>query len=315
MLDFKYLSPDASLAALATQGEFTLRFSFPKHYNDPYELFLLPDGELDNVEEKAFYEFLLRELPQAPVTCFSRRPESVVMWAHYCQLGSGVCLAIDEEALLAEIDSAYLEDVAYSDAPARVAVSKVKYVCATKKNRHTLSLLASANRAAYLTKRSDWSYECERRMIVPSDAVVETNGMLFAHFSSRCLRYVIVGPKATEATSDHVKVWADKSGVDFVEMHYSRRRHDPFFTSNGKTLDWVHDHFEASAFACNECHEPLKEKATLCEWCQISEGEKQFTARSNQTVLFLLFGVMEGIPLMLEGLKPRGRQHANRDDA
>jgi hypothetical protein len=314
MLDFKYLSPGAAHAAFATQGEFTLRFNFPKHFNDPYELFLLPDAELNSIEEKAFYEFLLRELPQAPVTCFSRRPESVVMWAHYCELSSGVCLAIDEEALLSEIDSAFIGDVVYSNDPARIAAHDIRFVCATKKNRHTLFLLASANRAAYLTKRSDWSYECERRMIVPNDVVVETNGMLLATFPSHCLKYLIVGSRATKETRDLTRKWASKSGIEIVEMRYSRRLHDPFFISNGKTLKWIDDRFETSVFACGKCQEPLINKADLCEWCQISEGEKQFAARSNQTMLFLAFGAMNGIPLMIDGLQPRGRLHSQRED-
>jgi hypothetical protein len=289
-----------------------LRFGLPKDYNDPYELFLLPDGELDGVEERAFYEFFLRNLPQVPVTCFSRRPDSVVMWAHYCQLGSGVCLAIDEEAILSEVDLAYLEDVVYSDEPARVATSLVARACTTKKLRHTESVLASANLAAYLTKRRDWAYERECRMIVLPDAVFQKNNMLLARFTAHCLKYVIVGPKATKETSDHVKRWADKSGVDLLEMQCSRRRHDPFFTADNRTFEWASDRFEASPFRCAVCREPLVKQLSLCEWCQITEGEKRAAGQRNAMVLALHLGVMKGVPFALEGLELRGKRHTQR---
>jgi hypothetical protein len=103
MLIFKYLSPDAVDKVCADANELSIRFGLPKAYNDPYELLLQPDSPLENKERRAFYAYFLGKVIEAPVACFSRRPDSVVMWAHYGRESTGICLGFDEEALVNEL--------------------------------------------------------------------------------------------------------------------------------------------------------------------------------------------------------------------
>jgi hypothetical protein len=75
------------------------KFSFPKDYNDPYELFLTINFE-DDPEVIAFYNEIVREIHQLPTTCFSNSPIVTPMWAHYAHNSKGFVIEIDEDKLL-----------------------------------------------------------------------------------------------------------------------------------------------------------------------------------------------------------------------
>jgi hypothetical protein len=118
MLLFKYLGPTAVAKVLPGGSHINIRFGLPKAYNDPYELFLQTDGDLGSDALRAFYEHMLGHIPQLPVTCFSRVPDCVPMWAHYAREHSGICLGFDEEELANRFPVAYIGDVDYSDSSA-----------------------------------------------------------------------------------------------------------------------------------------------------------------------------------------------------
>ncbi len=313
MLLFKYFGPPATKSSFRNHGEFTLRFNLPQSYNDPYELFLLPDEPLAADEERAYYENFLKQLPQAPVTCFSRRPESIVMWAHYGQLSTGVCLVLNEDSLFAEIDGGFMEDVEYSDEPAVISADAISHACTTKKNRHTLFLLASANRAAYFRKRTSWSYEEERRLVVPHSGVEDIDGIMLGKYSSKCLEKVIIGANASEDVRDVVTTWAENSNVETLQMHYSRRLANPFFRSQSETLFWLNSEFKVQKHCCQECFEPLDTSNRTCRWCELSEAALADSMNSIATVAYINAGVMEGIQLDFEGLAPRGRKFLEKE--
>ena len=275
MILFKYLSPEAVTKVLGMPKNVSLRFNLPSHYNDPYELFLVPDEPLDSMEERAYFEFFLNEKPQAPVTCFSRRPESVVMWAHYCRDAAGICLAVCEEKLVDQFYIAYIHNVEYSDEPARIPVGVIRFAVGTKKSRHTQRVLEIANRAAYFSKRSDWSYEQERRLVVPNDSVKDINGILLANLPSECITAVITGPNTSDELFGICQTWSSQSKVDLLRMHYSNRRFEPYFTSDTETLCWNEGEFETILHTCCSCGEPVdEEQGELCEWCEVTDADK-----------------------------------------
>ncbi|HUP80610.1 MAG TPA: DUF2971 domain-containing protein, partial [Pirellula sp.] len=312
---FKYVGKKAAEAALKTQGQFSLRFNLPKNYNDPYELFLNTDKPLETREEIAFYECFLRELPDEAVTCFSKRPESVVMWAHYCGEGTGICLAIDENDLVNQFEQAFIDDVEYTAVPAMVSAYDVKYACTTKKNRHTEQLMRMAMRAAYFRKRADWSYEHERRLVVSKELVPEIDGRMIATFPASCLRFIILGPKAESSLVEHVVDWAGRSGISVLQMCYSRKRYQPFFTSNDKSFEWRDGAFVSPLFRCAECMEPIEQDTRVCEWCQISDEDKHLALISSQFALFRMYGLATGVPLPFDTLEPKGRHYRKEDEA
>ena len=137
MLLFKYMNEDAALRTLEKADSIVLRFALPKTFNDPYELFLEPDRPLDDENTRAFYDYWVGQVIQTPVTCFSRRPESVVMWAHYAQTGTGLCLGFDDDALVKTFEACYLEDVVYSDNPGQVPADVIEFAFGTSKRPAT----------------------------------------------------------------------------------------------------------------------------------------------------------------------------------
>jgi hypothetical protein len=315
MLLFKYVSNKSAKSALRTEGQFSLRFNLPKNYNDPYELFLNTDKPLETHEEISFYECFLRQLPEEAVSCFSKRPESVVMWAHYCDEGTGICLGIDETNLVNQFEQAFIDDVEYTAEPAMVSAYAVKYAVTTKKNRHTEQLMRMAMRAAYFRKRDDWSYEHERRLIVSQNVVPEIDGRMIATFPATCLRFIIVGPKADSALVEHVVDWAVRSDISVLRMHYSRKRYQPFFTSDTNSFEWRDGEFVSPEFRCDKCMEPIAQDARVCEWCHVSDEDKRLALISSQFALFRMYGLATGVPEPFDTLKPSGKNYRTEEEA
>src|SRR6478736_425775 len=277
MLLFKFVSSDAAGKVFERAGELFIRFGLPRAYNDPYELFLQPAPPLEDEGQRAFYEFFLGEVAEAPVACFSKRPDSVVMWAHYGKEGTGICLGFDEDILVDQFPVAYVGDITYADRPATLPSQLVEFAYTTGKRRHSFRLIEIAHRAAYFTKRSDWEYEAERRVVVTPDAVEDRNGILLGRISPNALRYIILGSKVSTAIKELCQVRAQEWGVSVIQMRVGSRTFTPFFT--GATMPagvWSGAGFENPAAVCGECGEPADLlESGKCQWCDISEEVKR----------------------------------------
>lgn len=308
LLLFKYLSPGGALKSLSDEGGMRLRFGLPRTYNDPYELFLQPDPPLNTDDERASYDFFLGSVAQAPVTCFSKRPDSVVMWAHYAHDGRGACVGFDEDTLANQFELAFIDDVTYSDAPASIDSGIVNWVVATGKRRHELRLLEIGHRAAYFMKRSDWQYEHERRMVVLPDAVIEQENVLVAQIAPAAIRYLILGATVDSEVRALAEARASQYGVPLVELRVGRKTYQPFFRGqDGATSLWNGTVLEAAERVCAGCGEPAAAlEDELCEWCGISE-EARNSARRSMLMLTLKYGIDKGIQLVFDGLEPKGR--------
>ena len=309
LLLFKYLSPGGALKSLSDESGMQLRFGLPKTYNDPYELFLHPDPPCKTEGERAFYDFFLGTVAQAPVTCFSKRPDSVVMWAHYAHDGRGVCVGFDEDTLTNQFELAFIDDVTYRDAPASIDSGVVKFAFTTGKRRHTFRVLEIGHRAAYFMKRSDWQYEYERRMVVPPDAVVERENMLVAQIAPAAIRCLILGANVDSNVRPLVEARASQYGVPSFQLHVGRRTYQPFFRgSDGATTLWNGTVLESAVRVCASCGEPASElEDELCEWCGISKGARDSAPRRSMLTATLHYGIDKGIPLAFDGIEPKGR--------
>jgi hypothetical protein len=308
MLLFKYVSPDATPKVFEGADEILVRFGLPHAYNDPYELFLQPDRTITSEEERAFYDYFLGKVVEAPVACFSRRPDSVVMWAHYGRDGGGVCLALDEDAFIAQLPVAFVGDIDYTDGPATIDSGYIRHAFMTGKRRHTFFLLAHAHRAAYFRKRIDWQYEAERRVVVIPDAVEDRNGVLLCRVKPEALRYIILGPRTTPTLKELCAASAQRWNVPLLELRIGARTFTPFFTHADTTPSvWTGEDFEAVQAVCGTCGEPANlSDAGLCEWCSISEKARIEGPRRSMLTATLAMGIDEGIPLMFQGMEPRG---------
>jgi hypothetical protein len=309
MLLFKYVSPEAAAKVFENPRELSIRFGLPKTYNDPYELFLQPDPPLQDEEQRAFYNYFLGEVVEAPVACFSKRPDSVVMWAHYGREGAGICLAFDEDVLADQFPLSYVGDVSYSDGPAKIESGLIEYAFTTGKRRHTLRLIEIGHRAAYFMKRTDWQYESERRIVVTPDAIEDRKGILLGKINPEALRHIILGPKVEPTVKALCQERAQEWGASLLEFRIGSRTYTPFFVGpNMPAGTWSGVNFEKIAEVCAQCAEPANLAGSgICQWCDISEEAKKSGPRRSGLALSLAHGIDKGIPLAFDGLEPRGR--------
>ncbi len=309
MLLFKYVSPDSVSKVFENANELSVRFGFPKSYNDPYELFLERDPPLENEEQRAFYSYFLGNVVEAPVACFSKRPDSVVMWAHYGREGAGICLAFEEDSFVNQFPLAYVGDITYSSGPAKVPSGIISYAFTTAKRRHTLRLLEIGHRAAYFMKRDDWQYEAERRVVVSPDAVEDRKGILVGKISPKVLRCIILGQKVDPAVRVLCQERAENWRVPIIELRIGSRTFVPFFTGAGTpAVTWSGVDFENVADVCEQCGEPANlSESGKCEWCDIDEEAKQSAGGRSLLSISLYHGIDKGIPLAFDGMEPKGR--------
>ena len=95
---YKFVDSEYLDKVLGAGDKVTLKCSFPKDFNDPYELFLTINFK-EKPEILAFYSDVVGQLPQLPTTCFSRSPTVLPMWAHYAQNLQGFAIEFDQEKL------------------------------------------------------------------------------------------------------------------------------------------------------------------------------------------------------------------------
>ena len=316
MLLFKYVSPDAAPSVFEDTGELSIRFGLPSTYNDPYELFLRPDRTLKSEEQRAFYDYFLGKVVEAPVACFSRRPDSLVMWAHYGREGAGVCVAFDEDALVSQVPVAWISDIEYTDGPALIDTGLIDHAYMTGKRRHTIWLLAAAHSAAYFRKRIDWQYEAERRMVVPPDAVEDHDGILLGKFKPEALRHIILGPKTPPSVRELSKQRAEQWNVPLLELKVGKRTFTPFFSGGAQTILWSGTNFVPAQGVCRSCNEPVGlSGSTVCEWCNISEEARRTGPLRSMLTATLAYGIDKGFPLVFADIEPRGNSIAAATDS
>lgn len=308
MLIFKYLSPDAVYRVFEREGEIALKFGLPQSFNDPYELFLRTDQPLDSDEAMAFYEHFLRDIPQLPVTCFSKHPQSIVMWAHYAREGKGVCLGFDEDVLVESFPIAYIDDVSYSEEPAQIKSSLVNYAFVTGKRRHTMRMIEIALRAIYFMKRIDWQYENERRLIVDETAVQLSNQHYVARVSVATLRYIILGQNIDNSLRRFCEASALATRVQVLQFCVGKRGYEPLFLQQDEYFHWNGTNFDAISNICPQCGDAIDVLPVkgICRWCGISEESRWAAVAHNMFSATLHYGIDKGIPIHFDGLPPRG---------
>ena len=254
----------------------------------------------------AFYEHFLREVPQLPVSCFSKRPESIVMWSHYGRDCTGICLGFDEDELADTFPIAYIDNVSYADGPAQISSHLVQHAFATGKQRHTLRMMDVAHRAVYFVKRRDWEYECERRVVVDDRAVTLCDGHLIARVPQTALRYCILGAKIDAAMREFCKSRFLPIGVGVLEQRIQKRRYAPLFSQGEAQLRWTSGTFEVIAGTCLTCGAAETESEGICRWCNISDDARHTAGTRSMLSAMLQYGVVDATPIHFDGLSPKG---------
>lgn len=301
---YKYLPADLVDVVFTKDNQVTLKFSKPKDFNDPYELFLATDFGGDP-EMLACYAEAIGELPQYPTTCFSRSPIVIPMWAHYAYNHNGFVVEFSEEAILEEFPEARFDNVAYQDGPIHDFSDLVAKILHIGKPRYTYFLQGAVVNAAYFTKSTCWTYEQERRMVVGDDDVRVSGDLMLMNIPGRCVSSIICGARAANEIKTKLKDVSKRFSADFYELRIGRTSAVPYLLDwRGKAHSFIDSEIVLSNNSCTSCSEPIEEHEEECAWCQITDETKQAVARRNAYRIIDHYG---GLEKYISGMDAIGR--------
>jgi len=308
---YKYVGPEYIDRVIGLDGKVTLKCSYPKDFNDPYELFLTIDFK-ERPEVLAFYAEVVGELPQLPTTCFSRSPAVIPMWAHYSQNLTGFAIEFDESALSKHFPDSGFGNVDYADAPDEGLTDMLYRAYEIGKPRYSYLLQRGVFSAAYYTKASCWSYEQERRMIVAEKETRRADTLILIDVPSNCLKSLLCGPRASQKTKRAIRDKAAQLGCNYLELKVGKTSATPYFIDpSGTPFTFNGTGIEKCANFCRSCKEPLEGESTLCSWCQIDESHETEAASRNIFRALAKYGMLDEY---LEGMRDIGRG-IRKDDA
>lgn len=290
---YKYLPAELSDVVFTKDDKVTLKFSKPKDFNDPYELFLATDFGGDS-EMLACYAEAIGELPQFPTTCFSQSPIVIPMWAHYAYNHNGFVIEFSEDAIVEELAEAKFSDVEYEDGPSHDFSDLVGRVLHIGKPRYTYMLRGAVFSAAYFTKSRCWAYEQERRMVVGNEDVLVSGDLMLMNIPSECVSSIICGARATPETKDKLKKIVEKFSANFYELRIGRTSAIPYLVDRkGRSHSFIDGEIAPSKNYCGSCSEPIDENEEECDWCQITDETKQEVAMKNPYRIIDNYGGLE----------------------
>lgn len=305
---YKYLPADLSDVAFTGDGKVTLKFSKPKDFNDPYELFLATDFDGDP-EMLACYAEAIGDLPQFPTTCFSRSPIVVPMWAHYARNHSGFVLEFSEQSILEEFKEARFNDVAYEDGPTHDFSDLVARVLHIGKPRYTYFLRGAVMNAAYFTKSKCWSYEQERRMVVGDADVTKSGDLMLMNVPGSCVSSIVCGARATLETKNKLEEIAERLSVEFYEIRTGKTSSVPYLVDQaGVAHSFINGRIVPSFKSCASCSEPIGENDEECAWCQITDETKLAVALRNPYRIIDSYGGLENYIKQMDAITRSGRK-------
>lgn len=155
-----------------------LKVSRFQDLNDPFELLAVDIGER---EQRAPIRAARDRLNEAKgLICFCRSWQNPLLWGHYAEKHTGICLGFD-------VEDSRVEPVIYASLP-----MKIRNDPKTGEPKLTASNINRLQR----TKFKDWKYEDEMRYFVYLEEVDAEGGLYFQQFNNDItLREVILGPR------------------------------------------------------------------------------------------------------------------------
>ncbi len=278
---YKYLSSNVIDLVFQREGYAGIKFSFPSDYNDPYELFLGVDTNVDSAL-MASYQDIVQEIPQWPTTCFSVAPVITPMWAHYAQNHSGFVLEFDIKSLKNFFDEAIINEIEYKDSPDKAISESLRRAAMTKKPRHATWLTQTVFSEAYFSKQSTWSYERECRFVDTHGYTEEILGNMILFAPIECISSIIIGKNSSTESIDKLKTISETFKVELYTCQIGRSYPYPFFNSaSNDVFLFENDRISKTDIVCEDCSEPLIQDLRLCAWCRITEADRQDAASAN----------------------------------
>lgn len=146
--------------------------------NDPFELLGVDVG---NKEHRAAFRATKEQINEGKgLICFSKSWHNPLMWGHYAEKHTGICLGFD-------VPDQLLAPVIYAKRLLKMDIDPK-----TKEPKPTEKVVNQLLR----TKFFDWKYENEMRLFVRLDHDTVESGKYFYSFSENLLlREIILGPR------------------------------------------------------------------------------------------------------------------------
>jgi Protein of unknown function (DUF2971) len=164
-------------------------------------------SKMDRASFEEAYRRTLKQLSErAGLVCFSETNDDILLWSHYAEKHSGVCLEFNvlQDDLLREKTKKVNYAREYPDlnffdvANEREAVGEL-----TEDQERDLAA------ALYLTKSEHWSYEKEWRSVKIAPKSQSFRGQ--RHISPRALSGVILGCRISSADEKEIRSWVASS--------------------------------------------------------------------------------------------------------
>lgn len=289
---YKYIGPEILHLATKEANYFSVKCSFPKDYNDPYELFLTIDFNQTS-ELLAFYKESIGNIPQRPTTCFSNSPIITPMWAHYAQNLSGFVVEFNEEKIKKFLTDVSIQDVSYEEKANPQILNMMQQAYMTGKPRHSYFFWNAIEYAAYFTKHTCWNYEQERRLVVDENNIIHKNGHMILNIPIECIESIISGPRTKEDLKNNAHSLASKLSFKYYDMKIGKTNSFPYFLNDNEVYIFQNNQLEKVDYFCTECKEPITDKSTICSWCKIDDKQLEYAASRNPMNLLGQAGMLE----------------------
>jgi hypothetical protein len=296
---YKYMGPEIAEKFLLTNGSCSLKLSYLKDYNDPFEFFLTIDYN-QGPEILAYYNEMISMVTQQPVTCFSKSPLITPMWAHYASNSQGFVAEINEAALDEWLKSNNSDpsfgDIDYRDTPHEGMQGMLDRAYFVSKPRHIGWLQQAIGSTAYYTKQTCWSYEQERRLIVDEESIEKINETLaLLYFPAKFVTSLVVGAKASQTLKDKIKEISELIGCNYYEKRIGKSSTTPFFLdSKNNTYIFNNKEIVLHSERCDSCKEPKSHSNSKhCSWCSINEFHEKDAAHRNSFRMLQHAGILD----------------------
>jgi hypothetical protein len=310
---YKYAGPENIDKIFTSHGKFTLKCSEPKDFNDPYELFLTTDFNID-AGSLATYVEAIGELPQLPTTCFSASPVVIPMWAHYAQNHEGFTIELSRAQLAQDLKDFVIDSVRYSDKPLHDLSDLLARVRHLAKPRYTYMLHRAVFNAAYFTKLSCWNYEQEIRLVVQKSCVRELGNMMLLDFSTDAITSIVCGAKASSSTKAKLQQISASLNCRYFELRVGKSSAVPFLIDpRSRSFIFNGAEISSSTSYCQECCEPLVSSGQKCSWCQIDDEMRAYSASRNPYRMLDEFGALEEYIRKMDEVRASGNRRGDAD--
>lgn len=195
-----------------------------EEFNDVLKRLLHNKAEYASLLKRAdeIYEGVVSKIEKikdkARISCFSARNDSILMWSHYADSHTGVCLEFEE-------DRKFFKKVLYSDDKHYFELYDISSICLAHHFTKTPMTFQEEQYAdkmlkPFYTKSTDWSYEKEIRCVLSND---EPNTPGYIYDDNKCfltmnITKVLIGTRANPKEINRLLLLAKRRNVPVVFM-------------------------------------------------------------------------------------------------